>query len=75
MMEPSQLRLNSATPYTCIMESEEGIQNVVKKRQNIVNRIFLQNITSILAENEIGQGFRDLKASITQASSSCVRQE
>lgn len=68
MLKPKNVRTNSATPYSSILETEEGVHSVLKQRQNVINKIFLQTITSVMAEQDIGSKFRQMKAAITQVS-------
>lgn len=66
MLNPKGPREHRATPYSSILESNEGVGNIMKRRQNVLNRLFLHHITEILANNEMAANFRKLGAIITQ---------
>ncbi|XP_074595703.1 uncharacterized protein LOC141850861 [Brevipalpus obovatus] len=66
MLNPKGPREHRATPYTSILEGEEGVGNIIKRRQNVLNRIFLHHITEILANNDMAADFRKTEAIITQ---------
>ncbi|XP_015791581.1 uncharacterized protein LOC107368293 [Tetranychus urticae] len=65
-LKPKGVHFSKGVPPSLLSDVDEGLKGVLRHRQRVLDKIFMENLTEILSTNPIGEFLKEMDVLITQ---------